>query len=121
MAKKSFARMKKRAEEARMKKVMYALETLGAAYCKETDILPTEACLKVKPDEKTGELMYWFTHYKDRIDMQEAHPDVEALFGVANALCIARKGKDQELLDEALDALETFMKRYEEPADAGTP
>ena len=113
MAKKSFARMKKRAEEARMKKVMYALETLGAAYCKETDILPTEACLRVKPDEGTGELLYWFEHSGPRINDQTAHPHVQFLVNSVYALIAAKKLKDIKAEEDIVSELERFVEEYE--------
>lgn len=114
MTKKSAKRMLQRAEDVRNKKVMYALETMGAAYCKMTDISPTEAVLRVKSDEKTQELLYWFENHGPRINDQTAHGDVLAMLDLSKAIVTARRTQDAALLEEALGALEVFVKRYEE-------
>jgi hypothetical protein len=118
---KSAKRQQQALEDRKYKKVIAHLEMLGAAYCRATDIPPTQACLVTVPGEAPGEVKYWFDHFTDRINDQTAHPDVRSLMSLAIELSEAYRAENTEMIKEWAGAISDFLTRYEAKTDSKKP
>jgi hypothetical protein len=118
MAKKTIKRQMAEANQKKLEKLKYYLETMAAAYAKHCSVVPDEVVLRsdtvVDSLGRPAGLKYWYEHHGKRVNQQEAHPDVLFLFDLAYALMKANEAKDEEALQEGLLDLKVFMAKYEE-------
>jgi hypothetical protein len=126
MTKKSFKRQVEESANRKAMGIMAKLDALGAAYTRECKIRPQDACLMVEEldldtQKKTGKrLKYWFTHHEAKANLQEAHPDVKAVFSYAMDLVAAHAATDVPAIQALLDGLTTYMERYKDDTETKT-
>src|SRR5690348_5264668 len=95
MAKKSAARQKREAMDRQVSKMKSHIEMLGAAFCKETDLLPSQTCLRtdMATDEfgRPAGLKYWFEKLELKKVDDVREPELKEMFHLL--LCV-QKGFD---------------------------
>jgi hypothetical protein len=77
-------------------KMAYHLESLGAAFCKETGLTPSETSLVTATDDKGTH--YYFTQKPDDFDVEGLHPTMRELVDLAAALNNAVQAKDEQAI-----------------------
>lgn len=118
MTKKSNKRYLKELEGRKMKKALFQLESLAAAYMLECNIRASEARLVVEelqPDEvkKQGAIVKYHYEHFDR-DAFYNHPDVKALVNYSLLLVQARRENKQDDINAIIDELASSMEKYDD-------
>jgi len=77
-------------------KMAHHLESLGAAFCKETGLTPSETSLVTATNDKGTH--YYFTQKPDDFDVEGLHPTMRELVDLAAALNNAVQAKDEQAI-----------------------
>ncbi len=126
MTKKTLKRQLQESAATRAKRVMYALEAMGSAYARATNLDPTKVCLMTEElplDEqlKTGQrVRYWYAAYERSANIQDSHPDIKVVFTYAMDLVKANAAHDVPAIQALLDGLTVFMEKYDDAQEADT-
>ena len=77
-------------------RMSHHLESLGAAFCRETGLTPSETSLVTATDDKGTH--YYFTQKPDDFDVEGLHPAMRELIDLASALNNAVQAKDEQAI-----------------------
>lgn len=106
----------KKAREREANKLAKHIELMGAAYCRATDIPPTEVTL-VSRTEEDGTRRYWYERFDKRPDLTELHPDIKNMFDIAMELTRASDAKDEAGVADGVTLLTAFVKKIGREAE----
>lgn len=116
------SRQVQRAHNKQFVKLKQHIEKLGAAFCKETDLLPHQTCLRVDTvqteDGTPAGMKYWYekNELKKIDDLRE--PELKEMF---HLLLSVQKGFDgKEDLSQVIEFIRDFTSRYEKNDDDQT-
>jgi hypothetical protein len=100
--------MLKRVKKREALKLAGHLESLGAAFCRDQEIPPTDAMLISKRRED-GSTEYFFERKIDKVDLNELHDDIRLVFDFA-----FKKSWGPDVTDEEAEQLKSVMEKYRE-------
>ncbi len=114
MSSRSPAKRLKRDQERNLVKYKHHLEMLGAAFCRETELLPKETCLRVAmvTDERgmPSGAKYWYEKNEVKkisdADVQEAGDMIDLLRAVLDNY------EKPEEMKELVSSIKTLVDRY---------
>lgn len=113
----SIKRQIKKMNERKALQLNMHLEKLGAAFVKETGLKASETALRTDratdDDGRPAGLKYWYEKHEPKVNDQTAHPDVLYLMDLCGAISRAHKAKAADIVQEGLDMLVNFFKKYE--------
>lgn len=104
----SLKKILKKAKKRKAVALANHLEHFGAAFCREVGVQPSDAILISKPIEGGGTSYVW-ERRKEKVDMNELHPDIKVVFDAA-----FRKVWGPEMTEEDDKKLAEVMEKYRE-------
>lgn len=88
-------------------KMAYHLESLGAAFCRETGLTPSETSLVTTSDDKGTH--YYFTEKPEDLDIDGLPPQMRELLDLNVALANALDAKDEKGVSACHVGIMTFL------------
>lgn len=92
-------------------KLNHHIESLGAAFCKETGLTPSATALITTSDEKGS--YYYFTAKPEPLDVDGLPPQLRELFDMNVALDKAVKADDVEGVEACIGMISAYLAKLE--------
>jgi len=105
----------KKAKSREATKLAKHLELMGSAYCRATDIPPTEVTL-MSETLKDGTRRYWYARFDAAPNLNECHPDIRSMFEIATEIARAKSDGTADDVSRGVDMLVAFVDRIAKEA-----